>query len=62
MITEGQRFLERAWWIALASGPAITLTVLSVNLSGDWVRDFFDPKLKQLEPLAMEIHQKLFCY
>jgi peptide/nickel transport system permease protein len=48
MITEGQRFLERAWWIAIPPGMAITLTVLAVNLFGDWMRDYLDPKLRQI--------------
>jgi peptide/nickel transport system permease protein len=48
MITEGQRFLERAWWIAIPPGMAITMTVLAVNLFGDWMRDYLDPKLRQI--------------
>ena len=29
-------------------GVAILLTVLSLNLFGDWLRDRLDPKLRQL--------------
>ena len=28
---------------------AILLTVMSLNLFGDWLRDRLDPKLRQLE-------------
>jgi peptide/nickel transport system permease protein len=29
-------------------GIAIMLTVLALNLFGDWLRDHLDPKLKQV--------------
>ena len=47
MITEGQKFVTRAWWIAVFPGTAITLSVLAINLFGDWLRDFLDPELRQ---------------
>ena len=47
MITEGQKFITRAWWIAVFPGTAITLSVLAINLFGDWLRDFLDPELRQ---------------
>jgi peptide/nickel transport system permease protein len=37
---------ERAPWIALAPGIAITLTVLAFNLIGDALRDVLDPRLR----------------
>jgi peptide/nickel transport system permease protein len=46
MISEGQRYLTTAWWMALTPGVAILLTVLSVNLLGDWVRERLDPRLR----------------
>jgi hypothetical protein len=59
MIADGRGFLATAWWITLFPGLAMLLTVLSVNLMGDWLRDHLDPKLRQaigraelLEPLA----------
>jgi len=27
---------------------AISLTVLSINILGDWLRDFLDPRLKNI--------------
>jgi len=47
MITEGQKYITRAWWIAVVPGAAITLSVLAINLFGDWLRDFLDPELRQ---------------
>jgi len=47
MIADGRGFLATAWWIALFPGLAMLLTVLAVNLMGDWLRDHLDPKLRQ---------------
>ena len=60
MIADGRGFLATAWWITLFPGVAMLLTVLAVNLMGDWLRDHLDPKLRQLgsraetEPAAIE--------
>ena len=48
MIADGRGFLATAWWISLLPGLAMLLTVLAVNLMGDWLRDRLDPKLRQL--------------
>ncbi|MEM7129427.1 MAG: ABC transporter permease [Chloroflexota bacterium] len=34
------------WWLAVLPGVAIMLTVLSLNILGDWMRDFLDPRLR----------------
>lgn len=48
MVAEGRDLIisGRGWWLSLFPGIAILLTVLSVNLSGDWLRDKLDPKLR----------------
>lgn len=46
MLAEGQEFLQYAWWIAFFPGLAIMLTVFSVNLLGDGLRDAMDPRLR----------------
>jgi peptide/nickel transport system permease protein len=46
MIADGRGFLATAWWITLFPGLAMLLTVLAVNLMGDWLRDHLDPKLR----------------
>ena len=46
MLVEGRRFLASAWWIATFPGLAIFLSVLSLNLLGDGLRDAIDPRLR----------------
>ena len=53
MIADGRGFLATAWWISLFPGLAMLLTVLAVNLMGDWLRDHLDPKLRQLGRAAV---------
>jgi peptide/nickel transport system permease protein len=44
MLRDGQRLLSRAWWIALAPGTLLFLTVLAANVLGDGLRDILDPR------------------
>jgi peptide/nickel transport system permease protein len=46
MLAEGREFLQRAWWVAFFPGSAIMLTVLSINLLGDGLRDALDPRMR----------------
>ena len=46
--SDGRAFIRSAWWISILPGAAITLLVLALNLFGDWLRDWLDPKLRQL--------------
>jgi peptide/nickel transport system permease protein len=48
MVADGRAFLNDAWWIAFFPGVAIFLIVMSLNFLGDWLRDRFDPRLRQL--------------
>jgi peptide/nickel transport system permease protein len=45
ILGDGRAYIDTAWWIAFFPGLAIMITVLSVNLLGDWLRDYFDPKI-----------------
>ncbi|PLX34708.1 MAG: dipeptide ABC transporter permease DppC [Hyphomicrobiales bacterium] len=47
MLAEAREFILRAWWVVSFPGLAILLTVLSINLMGDGLRDALDPKLKR---------------
>lgn len=49
MVAEGRDKLALAWWISTLPGVAIMLTVMALNLFGDWLRDTLDPRLRQLE-------------
>ena len=49
IVADGRDLIIQAgWWVSLFSGLAIMLTVLSVNLTGDWLRDKLDPKLRRV--------------
>src|SRR5438876_39800 len=48
MVADGRGLIEQAWWVSILPGIAILVTVLSLNVLGDWVRDRLDPKLRQL--------------
>lgn len=40
-----QYFFSGSWWITLFPGVVLILLVLSINLLGDWLRDFLNPKI-----------------
>lgn len=42
LLASGQPYISSAWWISTFPGLAITLTVLSLSLLGDWLRDRLD--------------------
>ena len=48
MVADGRDLIVRAWWVAFFPGMAILMTVLSMNLLGDWLRDKLDPKLRNV--------------
>jgi peptide/nickel transport system permease protein len=48
IIADGRSYMTTAWWIPTFAGLCIVLTVLGVNLLGDWLRDKYDPRLRQL--------------
>ena len=49
MVADGRDRLADAWWIATIPGLAVLITVMSLNLFGDWLRDKLDPRLRQME-------------
>ena len=46
MLSAARDYIERAPWVVTMPGLTILLTVLSVNLMGDGLRDALDPKLR----------------
>lgn len=48
MVSGGRNYIMSAWWVATFPGLAILVTVLAINLLGDALRDFLDPRLKKL--------------
>jgi peptide/nickel transport system permease protein len=45
MVFEGVQYVDSAWWLSFFPGVAIVLTVLAINLIGDWLREVLDPRL-----------------
>ncbi len=48
MVSDGRELIVTAWWVSMFPGLAIMLTVMSLNLLGDWLRDHLDPRLRNL--------------
>jgi peptide/nickel transport system permease protein len=48
MLAEGRVYITDAWWLVTLPGLAIMLTILSINLLGDGLRDALDPRLRNL--------------
>ena len=48
MLADGRQYLDGAWWLATLPGLAIVVTVLGINLLGDWLRDELDPRRRGL--------------
>jgi peptide/nickel transport system permease protein len=46
MLNEGRDYLRSAWWVTTFPGLASMITVMSINLLGDGLRDVLDPRLK----------------
>ena len=46
MVSGGREYLRSGWWISTFPGLMIVVTVLSINLLGDGLREALDPVLK----------------
>lgn len=44
MLSSGRTFITTQPWLCIFPGLSIFLVILSINLVGDWLRVFFDPK------------------
>lgn len=47
LLSAGKQFIRQYWPIVTFPGIAISLTMISVNLIGDGVRDALDPRMKR---------------
>ena len=45
ILSEGRSYLRHAWWTTTFPGLAIMITVLSINLLGDGLRDALEPRM-----------------
>ncbi|HTZ36782.1 MAG TPA: ABC transporter permease [Stellaceae bacterium] len=48
MLSEGRDYMDTAWWLTVFPGLSILLLVLTINLIGEHLRDYADPKLALL--------------
>jgi peptide/nickel transport system permease protein len=48
MVLDGIEPIRVAWWVSFFPGLAILLTVMGINLVGDWLRDALDPRHRAL--------------
>ncbi len=44
MVLDGVEPIRVAWWVSFFPGVAILMTVMGINLVGDWMRDVLDPR------------------
>jgi peptide/nickel transport system permease protein len=47
MLRDGQKLIQRAWWMAIFPGIFLVITVLAFNILGDGLRDALDPRAKE---------------
>ena len=47
ILSEARPFIREAPWMMILPGIALTVTVLSLNLMGDGLRDLLDPRLRR---------------
>jgi peptide/nickel transport system permease protein len=46
ILQAGKAVIHKAWWMVVFPGGMIAISVLSLTLLGDGLRDFFDPRTK----------------
>ncbi len=46
MLSEGRNYLQESPWMSISPVRRIILTVVGINLLGDWLRDTLDPSLR----------------
>jgi len=47
MLSQAMETMDIAWWLTLAPGSAIFITVIAYNLIGEHLRDVIDPNIKE---------------
>ena len=45
-IAVGRDYISVAWWMSTMPGMVLFVTVISLNMLGDWIRDITDPKMR----------------
>ena len=45
MLSDARNYMQVAWWLPTFPGVALLVTLLGINVVGDWLRDTLDPTL-----------------
>jgi peptide/nickel transport system permease protein len=45
-MADGKNYIVNAWWLATLPGVAIFITLFSINLFGDSIQRWIDPRLR----------------
>ncbi len=48
LMRDGKLYMERAPWTVIFAGTTLALAIIAINIIGDWLRDFLDPKVRRL--------------
>ncbi|MEM1830676.1 MAG: ABC transporter permease [Desulfurococcaceae archaeon] len=56
LIGEGWQYINRAWWVSLFPGLAILIVVFGFNLLGDALKEYMDPRVRNLMIMKRCIH------
>ena len=46
IMADGKEYILTAWWVAVEPGIAIFITLFSLNLLGDSLQKYIDPRLR----------------
>jgi peptide/nickel transport system permease protein len=46
MLSDARNYMQVAWWLPTFPGVALLVTLLGINVIGDWLRDTLDPTLR----------------
>ncbi|MBI2093029.1 MAG: ABC transporter permease, partial [Deltaproteobacteria bacterium] len=46
ILSDSREFMDIAWWLTLAPGFAIFITITAYNLVGEGLRDAIDPRMR----------------
>ena len=49
MLSDARNYMQVAWWLPTFPGVALLVTLLGINVVGDWLRDTLDPTLSGVE-------------
>jgi peptide/nickel transport system permease protein len=49
MLSDGQSYLQTAWWLVVMPGTLLTIIVIAVNTLGDGLRDILDPQTARVQ-------------